>query len=334
MTVPTIDDVAAAAGVSKATVSRVISGTFTHIRPETRRRVEEAIEALNYRPSAVARSLTSHRTNTVGMLVSDVANPFYGDVIHGVEDEGIAAGYNVLLANTNYDLDRGMALIRSLIDRRADGVLIMSSSGSDAWLRELAQAGMPAVVLDWAGRKSEQVSRIEVDFRPGIAEAAAHLLELGHKRFGHIAGPLTLRTSRDRRDAFLDALAGGGVARDRALVATGPLTIEGGREAWRLLREEARTPTALFCANDLMAIGALSAARSEGLRVPGDLSIIGLDDIWLAPQFDPPLTTVALPRYEIGKLAMRLLLKLLAGAAPERQVVVTSLVIRKSTGAP
>jgi LacI family transcriptional regulator len=296
--------------------------------------VEEAIEALNYRPSAVARSLSSHRTNTVGMLVSDVANPFYGDVIHGVEDEGIAAGYNVLLANTNYDPDRGMALIRSLIDRRADAVLIMSSSGSDAWLEELARAAVPAVVLDWAGRKIEQVSCIEVDFRPGITEAAEHLLELGHKRFGHIAGPLSLKTSRDRRDAFIDALAARGVARERVLVATGPLTIEGGREAWRLLREQARTPTALFCANDLMALGAISAARSEGLRVPGDLSVIGLDDIWLARQFDPPLTTVALPRYEIGGLAMRMLLKLLGGSAPERQTVVTSLVLRKSTGAP
>jgi DNA-binding LacI/PurR family transcriptional regulator len=334
MSISTIDDVAAAAGVSKATVSRVISGTFTHIRPETRRRVEEAIAALNYRPSAVARSLSSSRTFTVGMLVSDVANPFYGDVIHGVEDEAITAGYNVLLANTNYNLERGLALIRSLIDRRADGVLIMSSSASDAWLEELARAAMPAVVLDWARRDIDAVSCVEVDFRPGIVEATAHLLALGHRRLGHVAGPLNLKTSRDRRDAFLDALEAGGVARGRVLVATGELTIEGGREAWCLMREERHTPTAVFCANDLMALGVLSAARAEGLRVPGDLSIIGLDDIWLAAQFDPPLTTVALPRYEIGALSMRMLLDLLRGASPERRTVSTSLVLRKSTAAP
>ena len=334
MTTPTIEDVAAAAGVSKATVSRVLSGTFAHIRPETRRRVEEAIASLNYRPSAVARSLTSHRTFTVGMLVSDVANPFYGDVIHGVEDEAIAAGYNVLLANTNYNLHRGLALVRSLIDRRADGALIMSSSASEEWLEELARAEVPAVVLDWSGGGPDGVSSIEVDFRPGIAAAAEHLVGLGHKRFAHVAGPLHLQTSRDRRDAFLDALAGHSIPPDRVLVATGPLTIEGGREAWALLREQPHAPTAVFCANDLMALGVLSAARGDGLRVPGDLSIVGLDDIWLAAQFDPPLTTVALPRYEIGGLAMRMLLELLGGATPARRVVNTTLVLRRSTGIP
>ena len=257
MTTATIEDVAAAAGVSKATVSRVLNGTFSHIRPETRHRVEQAIASLNYRPSAVTRSLTSRRTYTVGMLVSDVANPFYGDVIHGVEDEAIAAGYNVLLANTNYNLDRGLALVRSLIDRRADGALIMSSSASDQWLEELSRATVPAVVLDWAGGGIDGVSCIEVDFRPGIQAAAEHLLSFGHKRLAHVAGPLTLKTSCDRRDAFLDALEAGGIARDKVLVATGQLTIEGGRDAWALLREQPRAPTAVFCANDLMALGVL-----------------------------------------------------------------------------
>lgn len=334
MPIPTIDDVAEKAGVSKATVSRVLGGSFTHIRPETKQRVEDAIQALGYRPSAVARSLSSRRTFTVGMLVSDVANPFYGDVIHGVEDTAIAAGYNVLLANTNYDAERGLALVRSLVDRRADGALVMSSSASDEWLDELVASNTPAVVLDFAGRHMPGVSTIEVDFSPGIEEAAGHLLSQGHRRFAHVAGPLNLKTSRDRRDAFLKGLAAGGVRPEDVLIATGDLTIDGGRKAWRLLSEQRRAPTAVFCANDLMALGVLSSARSDGLRVPGDLSIIGLDDIWLASQFDPPLTTVALPRYEIGALAMELLLRLLRGQEPELGIVATSLVIRKSTGRP
>ncbi len=334
MRIPTIDDVAEAAGVSKATVSRVLGGRFTHIRPETRERVEQAIAALGYRPSAVARSLSSHRTFTVGMLVSDVANPFYGDVIHGVEDQAIAAGYNVLLGNTNYDAERGLTQIRSLVDRRADGVLIMSSSVSDDWLDELVAANMAAIVLDWAGRRMPGVSTIEVDFRPGIEEAAAHLLSLGHRRLAHVAGPLNLKTCRDRRDAYLKGLSVGGVRPEDVLIATGELTIEGGRQAWQLLSEQRRAPTAIFCANDLMALGVLSSARSDGMRVPGDLSIIGLDDIWLASQFDPPLTTVALPRYEIGVLAMEMLMRLLQGQEPERRVVSTSLVMRKSTARP
>ncbi|MGE5601800.1 MAG: LacI family DNA-binding transcriptional regulator, partial [Nitrososphaerales archaeon] len=153
MSTPTIEDVAAAAKVSKATVSRVLSGHFTHIRPETRRRVEDAIHALGYRPSTVARSLASHRTFTVGVLISDVANPFYGDVIHGVEDQALAAGYDFLLANTNYDSARGLAQIRSLVDRQAEGVLVMSSSVSDDWLDELVVSNTAAVVLDWATRR-------------------------------------------------------------------------------------------------------------------------------------------------------------------------------------
>jgi DNA-binding LacI/PurR family transcriptional regulator len=334
MPTPTIDDVAAAAGVSKATVSRVLSGRFTHIRPETRQRVEAAIQSLGFRPSAVARSLSSRRTFTVGMLVSDVANPFYGDVIHGVEDQAISAGYNVLLANTNYDAVRGLGLIRSLVDRRADGVLVMSSNVSDDWLDELVISNTPAVVLDWAGRRIPGVSTIEVDFSPGIEEAAGLLLSFGHKRFAHVAGPLKMKTSCDRRDAYLKGLAAGGVRAEDVLIAMGDLTIDGGRKAWQLLSEQRRAPTAVFCANDLMALGVLSAARSDGLRVPGDLSIVGLDDIWLASQFDPPLTTVALPKYEIGVLAMDMLLGLLSGQEPERRVVSTSLVIRNSTGRP
>lgn len=332
MSTPTIDDVAVAAGVSKATVSRVLGGKFTHIRPATRQRVEDAITALGYRPSAVARSLSSRRTFTIGMLVSDVANPFYADVIHGVEDAAIGAGYNVLLANTNYDVNRGLALIRSLVDRRADGVLVMSSSVSDDWLDELVVSNTAAVVLDWAGRRMPGVSTIEVDFAPGIKEAAAMLVSYGHRRFAHVAGPLNLKTSRDRRDAFLSGLAAGGIRPEDVLIATGDLTIDGGRQAWQLLAEQRRAPTAVFCANDLMALGVLSAARSDGLRVPGDLSIVGLDDIWLASQFDPPLTTVALPRYEIGLLAADMLFGLLADREPERRVVSTSLVVRKSTG--
>lgn len=334
MHIPTIDDVAEAAGVSKATVSRVLGGRFTHIRPETRQRVEDAIAALGYRPSAVARSLTSRHTFTIGMLVSDVANPFYGDVIHGVEDQAIAAGYNVLLANTNYDAQRGLTLIRSLVDRRADGVLVMSSSVTDDWLDELVASSTGAVVLDWAGRRMPGVSTIEVDFGPGIEEAAQLLLSHGHRRFAHVAGPLTLKTCRDRHDAFLKGLKAGGVEPEDVLIATGELTIEGGRQAWELLSEQRRAPTAIFCANDLMALGVLSAARSDGVRVPGDISIVGLDDIWLASQFDPPLTTVALPRYEIGVLATDMLLRLLNGEEPERRVVASSLVVRKSTARP
>lgn len=336
MPVPTIDDVAKAAGVSKATVSRVLSGNYTYIREETRQRVQEAIERLGFRPSSIARSLTSRRTLTVGILISDIANPFYSDVIHGVEDVAIEQSYNVFLGNTNYDLKRGMAMVRSFIDRRVDGVLMMSSSMSDEWLEELARARVPVVALDWEV-KAEQgnVSAISVDFRTGIHAAAAHLAALGHRRFAHVSGPLRLQTARERRDAFLEGLSTAGARIDSMRLIEGDFTIEAGRKAAEEIINSPERPTAVFAANDLMAIGILHEVQARRVAVPEQLSIIGLDDIWLSAQTEPPLTTVALPRYEIGSLAMRTLFDLLnreENLPPIHLSVETSLIVRKSTG--
>jgi LacI family transcriptional regulator len=338
MTIPTIEDVASAAGVSKSTVSRVLSGNYTYIRDETRQRVQEAIDQLGFRPSSVARSLTSRRTQTVGILISDIANPFYADVIHGVEDVAIEQNYNVFLGNTNYDMARGMALVRSFIDRRVDGVLIMSSTMSDEWLEEITRARAPVVVLDWEVKAQQgSLSAVSVDFQAGISAAARHLCELGHRRFAHVSGPLRLQTSHERQNAFLDGLAACGVDPQQVLRVEGDLTIEGGRKAAAQLLALPQPPSAVFSANDLMALGMLSEVHSRGVSVPADLSIIGLDDIWLAAQTEPPLTTVALPRYEIGALCMKTLFDLLERdpqQPPIRLSVETSLIVRQSTGRP
>lgn len=335
MAVPTIEDVAKAAGVSKSTVSRVMSGNYTYIRADTRERVQAAIDQLGFRPSSIARSLTSKRTQTIGVLISDIGNPFYADVIHGLEDVAIEREYNIFLGNSNYDLERGMALVRSFIDRRVDGVLIMSSSMSDEWLEQLARSRVPVVVLDWEVKAAQgNLSAISVDFCAGIRAAADHLVTLGHQKFVHVSGPLHLQTARDRRDAFLEGLEANGVSIAQVQMIEGDLTIEGGRKAaLEIIRRQPRS-TAVFAANDLMAIGILSEAHSRGFRVPDDLSIIGLDDIWLAAQTEPPLTTVALPRYEIGSLAVQTLFELLnrqEDLPPILSQVETTLVIRKST---
>jgi LacI family transcriptional regulator len=335
----TIADVAKVAGVSKATVSRVLSGNYEYMKPATRKRVESAIEKLGYRPSSVARSLTSNRTHTTALLVSDVGNPFYADVIHGVEDKAFKENYDVFLCNTNYDLERGLAFIRSLIDKRVDGVLIMSSSMSDLWLAELSRSNVPAVVLDWEVKAGgANVSTIGVDYAVGIEAAVDHLVALGHRHFAHVSGPLELQTARDRRNAFWTALAKHGIPVEAAPVIEGTLRIEGGRAAVaQLLRMQPR-PTAVFAANDLTALGIIAAARAHGLHVPQDLSVVGLDDVWLAEQTDPPLTTVSLPRYEIGQLAMQLLFDLLdesekRPSTPVRRQVQTGFVARQSTAA-
>lgn len=334
----TIADVARTAGVSKATVSRVLSGHHQYLKAATRERVEHAISELEYRPSSVARSLTSKRTHTVGVLVADIANPFYSDVFHGIEDSALSQNYNVFLCNTNYDLERGQTYIQSLIDKHVDGILIMTSSFSEAWLAELQRSGVPVIVLDWEMHmRSDTVSAIGVDFQRGIQAAVEHLVKLGHRRFAHVGGPPDLQTSKDRRNAFLQALMASGIDPGSVIVVDGNLRIDGGRRAAVRLLSMSPRPTAIFAANDMTAVGVLREALALGIKVPDALSIVGLDDVWLAAETDPPLTTVALPRYEIGQLAMRMLFELLDKPNAEfinsvYTRVRTSLVIRQSTG--
>jgi len=336
-----IQDVANAARVSKSTVSRVLSGNYEYMREETRIRVEQAIQELNFRPSSVARSMTSRRTHTAAMLISDVANPFYAEVIHGVEAQAFKNGYDIFLCNTNYDVERGLALIRSLIDKRVDGVLVMSSSMSDEWLSELENNSVPVVALDWTVNLSgKNINTIQVEFSTGINAAVNHLVNLGHKNFAHISGPLNLRTSQTRRDNFFQALNNHNIPPESVIVVEGNLEMGGGRQAALQLLNLPKMPTAIFAANDLTAIGAINELRSRGIRIPEDISIVGLDDIWLARETDPPLTTVALPSREIGDMAMALLLKSLEsnengnGFVQTAEVVQTSLVIRRSTASP
>ena len=259
----TIAEVAKSAGVSKATVSRVLSGNHLYLRAETRLRVEQAIQRLDYRPSSVARSLTSKRTHTAGVLIADLSNPFYADVFHGIEDAALTDGYNVFLCNTNYDLERGKAYIQSLIDKRVDGVLIMTSSFSNEWLKELEESGVPVIVLDWEVQaRSNNLTTIAVDFRRGIQAAVEHLIGLGHRRFAHLSGTPQLQTSKDRCDAFLQALAGFGIEASQVPILAGNLRIDSGRQAVAQLMALPQRPTALFAANDLMAIGILLEARA------------------------------------------------------------------------
>jgi LacI family transcriptional regulator len=338
---PTIADVARVAGVSKSTVSRVLNDRTHHMRQGTRQRVLQAMDELGYRPSAVARSLVSKRTHTVGLLISDVGNPFYPEVIHGVEDVALAAGYDVFLCNTSYDLERGMAFVRSLADKQVDGTMLMSSSMSDELVLELARHQIPVVVLDWQlGSVDGMVGTIAVDFRTGIRAAANHLVDLGHRHIAHVSGPAALRTACNRRDFFLDALADRGIDRATVTVVEGNFRIDGGRQAMAALAALTERPTAVFAGNDLMALGIVWEARKRGLDVPQDLSVVGLDDILLAQQNVPPLTTVALPRYDIGSIAMQMLLDLIPVAQESqsipiyRETVSTHLSVRQSTAPP
>jgi LacI family transcriptional regulator len=342
MTRPTIADVARLAGVSKSTVSRVLNENMHYMRPETRERVALAISTLGYNPSSVARSLTSKRTHAVGLLVSDVSNPFYPDVIHGVEDVALSNGYDVFLCNTNYDVERGKAYALSLVSKQVDGVLIMTSNVSDEWMQDLVRCQVPVVILDWDTREipHSAMRSILIDFDTGIQSAVDHLLSLGHTRLAHVSGPLRYPTSRQRRDSFLRALSRRGIDPSEVAVIEGNLRIDGGATALHQLMKMPNRPTAVFAANDLMAMGMIWSAADCGIKIPHDLSVIGLDDISLAAEIHPPLTTVSLPRYEIGRLAMKMLLEvqndpLIMEKMTDRHCIVQSgFAVRKTTTVP
>lgn len=335
----TMRDVAIQAGVSKSTVSHVINET-RFVEETTRQRVLDAISELNYRPDRVARSLVFSRTYSVGLLISDVSNPFYHQVIRGVEDVALAHDYNVFLFNANYDLARSLKYIHSMIDRHADGVMMMSSRLSADLVVELTAHQVPVVLLDWEEVPVDDASTITIDFAAGIREVVGHLVELGHRRFAHVSGPLDLWTSRTRRDAFLSALAERDIDPAQVPVIEGNLRSDGGRNALHAILQLDPRPTAVFAANDLTAYGLIWEARKQGLRLPGDLSVAGVDDIDLSAQITPTLTTVALPSYEIGKLAMSMLLGRINPNIPELEcreqhcTVSTRLIVRESTGSP
>lgn len=336
----TISDVARLAGVSKSTVSRVLNNNLRYIRPETIEQVRNSIEALGYQPSSVARSLVSKRTLSVGLLISDVGNPFYSEVIRGVEEIALQQNYNGFLCNTSYDHARGLKFVQSLVNKQVDGVLLMSSSVSDKWVNELARCRTPVVALDWhptAPVNEGAVGVIGVDFEAGIRQAVNHLIELGHRCFAHVSGPLGLHTSRARQQAFLRALENHGISSESVVTLEANLRLDGGRGALEHLALLPEPPTGVFAANDLTAIGLVWAAQQSGLLIPEDLSVIGLDDIQLAAEILPPLTTVAMPRSEIGQMAMEMLLELIENAPDAKGIahsidVSTSLVVRQSTG--
>jgi LacI family transcriptional regulator len=325
----TIRDVAQHAQVSVTTVSHVINGT-RFVSEDAQARVRAAIEALNYVPSAVARSLKSSRTHTVGMMIPNNSNPYFAEIIRGIEDTCFAAGFNVILCNSDDDPHKQAAYVRVLSEKQVDGLIVLSSGGDPELLDTLRSASMPQVVVD---REIDDLAAdlVEVDHEGGARVAVEHLVCLGHRHIACIAGPMELSPARQRVQGWRRALEAAGLACDDTMVASGSFTAEGGHEAMRSLLK--LQPSAVFASNDLMAIGAICAASDAGLRVPQDLSVIGFDDIALAAYSNPPLTTIAQPKHQTGELAARMLMQRIAKPerALQREILRPSLVVRRST---
>lgn len=328
----TIRDVARAAGVSQSTVSRALNGSG-YVSPEARERVLAAAAALGFQPSHVARSLVRKSTHTLGLMLPDITNPYFPAIARGVEDAAARAGYTVILCNTDRDPAHEQDYIQVLRERQVDGLVLIASSPAVGEM--VSRAGsLPAVFVDRVPRGAA-ADAVVVDNRRGMEAAVRHLLQLGHRRIGFVAGRVGSSTAEDRLAGYLAALGSAGLTPDPAYIVTGDFTYGGGYNAARALLALPHRPTALAAANDLMAAGVLRAAAEVGLRVPGELAVVGYDDIPLAGMFNPPLTTVAQPTYRMGELATQMLLERLAGQAPpepRRVVLAAQLVVRGSCG--
>jgi len=327
----TIRDVARAAGVGQATVSRVLNSSG-YVHPDTRARVLQAAADLGFVPSQTARSLVRKSTATVGLIIPDITNPFFPAITRGVEDAASASGYTVFLCNTDNDPAMEAQDVRKLRERRVDGVIFVGATDRRDLMATLVAEGVPVVVTD------RQVADLDVDMvlvdnRAGALLACRHLIGLGHSRIAHAAGHLATRTGQDRLAGYREALAEAGIAPDEGLVYTGDFTLESGYQAAEVLLGRTPRPTAIFCGNDLVALGVLRAAEAAGLAVPDDLSIVGFDDILLAALVRPALTTVRQPAYSMGELAMRMLLDRIAGetGGSRRHLFQPELVVRSTT---
>jgi LacI family repressor for deo operon, udp, cdd, tsx, nupC, and nupG len=331
--VSSIHEVAKRAGVSTATVSRALSRPDL-VSPQTRRTVLRAVKHLGYSPNSAAKHLRTRRSGNLLVTVPDISNPFFSLILQGIEDEAQRKGYAVLLGDTQHDPKREARYALMLMRKEADGLIFLGHrlpKPAAQLVRSLAPRQAPIVNgCEFSPRLG--VPSVHIDNATAAADAMDHLYRLGHRRIGVVTGPLVSPLSRDRL-AGATSRARAERAEHDLIVVHGDFSIEAGAAAAERLLDRREPPTAVFCFNDEMAIGAIETARRRGVRVPRDLSVIGFDDIRFARHMDPPLTTIAQPMRQIGEGTVRMLVDILAGRtiAPFSVTLPHALVIRSST---
>jgi DNA-binding LacI/PurR family transcriptional regulator len=324
-----IKEVAKLARVSTATVSHVINKT-RFVSDDTKRKVLNAIERVGYTPNIHARNLASGRSRTLGLIISDITNPFFPDLVKSIQERALELGYDVIVFNTNYEPERDSRYVQRLLELRVRGVMILTTEMDLSVIHRLSSREIPVVFLD-IGKVGPHTSNIRIDYEKGVHEAVEHLLKLGHRQIAFISGPVRFKSAQIRRQAFLETMKS-----HRASLHTEPLILEGdfrlesGEQVAREIQKMKSRPTAVLAANDLMAVGALRELERVGLQVPKDVSVVGCDDILLARLTDPQLTTIKIPRSEIGGAAVEALLQTNAGEGREIKIS-TQLIVRQST---
>ena len=329
-----IGEIAKRANVSTATVSRTLNQSGP-VKAATARKVWRAVTELNYYPNSHARTLVSGRSRLIGLIVSDITNPFFPELIRSFESLAAQKQYDLLLTSTDYDTSRMTACLRRMLERKVDGVAMMTSEMDMSLIKELSRRNLPIVFMD-VGQMGPRMSHVSIDYGNGIRQAVDHVVGLGHRQVALITGPLELHSARTRRQAFVDGMRHHKLTPERKMIREGTHTAEGGQKAMGELLRLSKPPTAVVCSNDWTAIGALHAILAAGLRVPEDVSIVGFDDIPLTRYTNPALTTVRMSARDVGATAFQALFSLIGEERVEGDVyqVPTRLVVRQSTAKP
>jgi LacI family transcriptional regulator len=333
---PDIRTVAALAKVSIATVSRTINGSPL-VSERLSKRVWQAIKQLNYFPNTHARTLVSGRSRLLGIIVENITNPFFPELVRSFEEIAVKHGYEILVSSSNSDPAVLTTCVRRMLERKVDGVAVMTFGEEESVLDQLVHRNVPIVLAEFK-LDDPKASTILLDYSTGIQEAVNHLIELGHRSIAFLAGPHTLHSAITRENDFRNAMQVAGLAIQKDLVIECDHTLKGGVSGFEQLQKLNPRPTAIVCSNDMTAIGVLRAAYMEGLRVPADISVIGLDDIDFAEYTLPPLSTIRLSRSDLARAAFEALRAQAEDPSnPQMRrefLVSTSLVLRESTGVP
>jgi LacI family transcriptional regulator len=328
-----IREIAKRARVSTATVSRTIN-RHPSVQPQLAKRVWRIVEELGYYPSTQARALVSGRSRIFGLIVSEITNPFFPEIVHVFEQIALEHNYEILVSSTVHDPERMKISVRRMLEHRVEGVAVMTFGMEESLLEDLKLRNVPLVLVD-VGPARPRVSNIRIDYLHGIRQAVQHLAALRHEKVAFITGPLSLKSAVARKDAFIQSMNEIGMAVDPEFIIEGNHKLEGGEEAFEKLLKRRSHPTAILCSNDMTAIGVMRKCYSEKIVVPRDLSVIGFDNIHLSQYILPPLTTVEMSQAELGRLAFQALLQDVQLETPNPKgteyVLKTSFVLRDST---
>jgi DNA-binding LacI/PurR family transcriptional regulator len=324
-----IKDIARAARVSHSTVSRALRNSPL-VNPKTAARVRRIAKKHHYVASSVARSLVTRRTNTIGVVVTSIADPFAGEVVGGIEEYALEHDYSVILAASHADSERELRTVQSFQERRVDGVLVMASQIGAEYMSSLCEMKAPIVLINSHHRRDFDYS-VRIDNAGGGRLATGHLLEIGHRRIAYIGDEFGFQSDAERLQGYREAIESAGLSFGSQWVAYGDGTPAGGFAAMSNLLKMRELPTAVFCYNDREALGAMRCIREAGLRIPNDISVIGFDDLFLSSYTDPPLTTIRQPKHDMGRRATEMLFRLLQGQEPTAEICTGTLIQRGST---